>query len=221
MTRRSFLTTSAVLASTVPFIPAWAKERKETDFTKLTPITPPGSVSLKHFKEKCTACHLCVTHCPQQILKPAGFNFGFNYAFKPHLVFYEMAFCNYNCKVCSEICPNGAIRFLTDEEKKTTQIGIAQFNKNNCIVFTDNTSCGACSEHCPVQAVKMETYKDGLTLPHVYGELCIGCGGCESICPVRPVKAINILANEVHQIAQKPPQEEMEQIDTEELDFGF
>ncbi|MDR0682012.1 MAG: 4Fe-4S dicluster domain-containing protein [Dysgonamonadaceae bacterium] len=221
MTRRSFLLTSTAVATTVPFIPAWGKGRKEIDVTKLLPITPPGSVSLTHFKEKCTACHLCITHCPQQILKPAGFNFGLEYAFKPHLVFYEMAFCNYNCTICSKICPNEAIQFLTEEEKKTTQIGVAQFDKNKCIVFTENTSCGACSEHCPVQAVKMEIYKDGLTLPHVYEELCIGCGGCESICPVRPIKAINILANEVHKKAQKPPQEEVEQIDTNELDFGF
>jgi formate hydrogenlyase subunit 6/NADH:ubiquinone oxidoreductase subunit I len=155
-------------------------------------------------------------------LKPAGFSFGLNYAFKPHLVFYEMAFCNFECTVCSEICPNGAIERLTTEEKKVTQVGIAQFEKNRCVVFIDNTSCGACSEHCPVQAVKMEAYGDtGLTLPHVYEEMCIGCGGCESICPVRPVKAINVLANEVHKTAVKPEEEEIKEIDHEELDFGF
>jgi polyferredoxin len=222
MTRRSFIFTSGALAATVPFIPAWAKSKKELDVTKLTPITPPGSKSLAHFKAYCTACHLCITHCPQQVLKPAGFNFGLNYAFKPHLVFYEMAFCNFECTVCSEICPNGAIERLTKEEKKLTQVGIAQFEKNCCVVFTDNTSCGACSEHCPVQAVKMEPYGDtGLTLPHVYEEMCIGCGGCESICPVRPVKAINVLANEVHKVAVKPEEEEIKEIDHEELDFGF
>ncbi|MDR2682557.1 MAG: 4Fe-4S binding protein [Dysgonamonadaceae bacterium] len=222
LSRRSFMLASGALAATLPFIPAWAKSDKELDVTKLRPITPPGSKSLAHFKEHCTACHLCITHCPQQILKPAGFNFGLNYAFKPHLVFYEMAFCNFECTVCSEICPNGAIERLTTEEKKVTQVGIAQFEKTRCVVFTDNTSCGACSEHCPVQAVKMEAYGDtGLTLPHVYEEMCIGCGGCESICPVRPVKAINVLANEIHQTALKPEEEEIKEIDHEELDFGF
>ncbi|MDR0413661.1 MAG: 4Fe-4S dicluster domain-containing protein [Dysgonamonadaceae bacterium] len=221
MTRRSFLVTSTAMAASVPLLPAWASGQAPSDATKRTPVTPPGSVSLAHFKQKCTACHLCITHCPQQILKPAGFNFGLQYAFKPHLVFYEMAFCNYSCTVCSEICPNGAIVRLTEEEKKVTQIGVAQFDKSKCIVYTDNTSCGACSEHCPVQAVQMESYKDGLTLPRVFEELCIGCGGCESICPVRPVKAINILANEVHRIAQKPPQEEAAPVDAGELDFGF
>jgi formate hydrogenlyase subunit 6/NADH:ubiquinone oxidoreductase subunit I len=146
--------------------------------------------------------------------------FGFNYAFKPHLSFYEGAFCNYNCTTCSSICPNSAIKPLSQEEKQVTQIGIAQFDRSRCVVYTDHTSCGACSEHCPVQAVKMEAYEDGLTIPQVYDYLCIGCGGCESICPVRPVKAINILANEVHQRAERP-KEEAEKADTPELNFGF
>jgi polyferredoxin len=220
-TRRSFLLTSAGMMATLPFIPAWAKKNNPADVTKLTPITPPGSKSLAHFKKHCTACHLCITHCPQQVLKPAGFNFGLDYVFKPHLVFYEMAFCNYECTVCSEICPNGAIQRLTSGEKSVTQVGIARFNKDRCVVYTDHTSCGACSEHCPTRAVKMEPYEGALTLPHVYDELCIGCGGCESICPVRPVKAINIQAVEIHQLAKKEEEEQIEEIDQDKLDFGF
>jgi polyferredoxin len=221
MGRRSFLLTSAGTVATLPLIPAWAKKGETADATKRIPITPPGSKSLAHFTKHCTACHLCITHCPQQILKPAGFNFGFNYAFKPHVTFYESAFCNFECTVCTEICPNGAIQRLTSEEKMVTQIGIAKFDINRCVVYTDRTSCGACSEHCPTRAVKMEPYEGALTLPHVYDELCIGCGGCESICPVRPVKAINILASEVHQIAKKEAEEKMKEVDQDSLDFGF
>ena len=221
MSRRSFLVASTAIAATLPLVPAWAKPEKEIDTTKLTPITPPGSMSLEHFEKHCTACHLCVTHCPQQVLMPAGFNFGFNYAFKPHMIYYEMAFCNYECTVCGEVCPTGAIHKLTKDEKKVTQIGIAQFVKDRCIVVTEGTSCGACSEHCPTQAVRMEPYLDGnLTLPHVHEELCIGCGGCESICPARPIKAINVLADKVHQLAQKPP-EGKTNAEKKDLDFGF
>ncbi|MDR3338596.1 MAG: 4Fe-4S binding protein [Candidatus Symbiothrix sp.] len=220
MNRRSFMLTSAAIAVSVPFVPAWA-QKQEIDVTKLTPVTPPGSRGLKHFKAHCTACHLCVTHCPQQILKPAGFKYGIDYAFKPHMVFFESAYCNYECTVCSEVCPNGAIERLTKEEKIVTQVGIAQFAKERCVVYTEHTSCGACSEHCPVKAVRMEPYIGGLTLPRMYPELCIGCGGCESICPVRPVKAINVMANEFHHTAEKPVEEEMKEINSEDLEFGF
>jgi ferredoxin len=221
MNRRSFIVTSTAMAATVPFIPAWAQAGKEIDATKLTPITPPGSRSLKHFTEHCTACHLCITHCPAQVLKPAGFTFGFNYVFKPYLSYSIEHYCNYECTVCSEVCPNNAIGRLTVDEKKVVQVGIAQFTQERCVVYTDHTSCGACAEHCPVKAVSMEPYIDNLTLPHMYPELCIGCGGCESICPVRPIRAINVMANSVHQLAQRPKEEEMKEINSEELDFGF
>ncbi|MDR1783492.1 MAG: 4Fe-4S binding protein [Dysgonamonadaceae bacterium] len=222
ITRRSFIATSGAMAATLPMIPAIAKAAsKEIDGSKLTPITPPGSISLKHFKEKCTGCHLCITHCPNQCLKPAGFNFGIEYAFKPHLSYYEKAYCNYNCTICSEVCPNGAIIKQTSEAKTVIQIGIAHFTKERCIVYRDKTSCGACAEHCPVKAVEMVPYEGSLTIPFMTDELCIGCGGCESICPAEPLKAINVWANNVHQTAQKPKEEEIKEIDPDELDFGF
>ncbi|MDR1762692.1 MAG: 4Fe-4S binding protein [Dysgonamonadaceae bacterium] len=222
MTRRSFLATSGAMAATLPIVPAIAKAAaKEVDGSKRTPITPPGSTGLKHFREKCTGCHLCITHCPNQCLKPAGFEFGIQYAFKPHMSYYEKAYCNYNCTICSEVCPNGAIQKLTPEQKTVTQIGIAHFTKERCIVYRDNTSCGACAEHCPVKAVMMVPYKGSLTIPHMTDELCIGCGGCESICPAEPLKAINVWANEVHKTAQKPQEEEVKEINSEDLDFGF
>ncbi|MDR2683439.1 MAG: 4Fe-4S binding protein [Dysgonamonadaceae bacterium] len=219
--RRSFIATSTAMVVTLPLLPAWAKGNPPADATKLTPVTPPGSRSLQRFKEKCTACHLCITHCPMQILKPAGFQFGWEYAFKPHVVFYENAFCNYNCTICTQVCPNRAIEPLELPEKQITQIGVAQFDQSLCVVYVDNTSCGACAEHCPVKAVRMEPYKDSLTLPHMYPELCIGCGGCESICPVRPVKAIQVTPSAVHGTAVRPQEEEVEQQKAEDLDFGF
>ena len=208
--------TGTALVATIPQIPLWAQS-SEIDSSKLAPITPPGSKSLKHFKNKCTACHLCVTHCPQQILKPAGFTFGLGYLLKPRMV-YEKAYCNYECDICSKVCPNGAI-VPVGEDKKTTQVGIARFDRDRCVVYNDETDCGACSEHCPTQAVQMLPYKDGLRLPQVTPDLCIGCGGCEYICPVRPIRAINVIANEVHYVARKPEEEETEQIRVD--DFGF
>ncbi|MDR2041133.1 MAG: 4Fe-4S binding protein [Tannerella sp.] len=219
--RRTFLVTGVALASTLPLAVLKAQQEKrgkESNDLLSRPVTPPGSLNLTHFKDKCTACHLCVTKCPSHVLRPAGLEYGFNYLLKPYMAYID-SYCNYECVICSEICPTHALRPLTVEEKKTAQIGIARFFIDLCIVHTEENDCGACSEHCPTQAVHMVPYKGTLTIPQVEPELCIGCGGCESICPVRPVRAILVEANETHLTAKKPKEEEALDINIDE--FGF
>ena len=127
---------------------------------------------------------------------------------------------NWNSRtVCSDVCPNGAIPPLTVEQKHLTQMGYVVFIEENCIVLTDGTSCGACSEHCPTQAIAMVPYKDGLTLPHVNTEICVGCGGCEYVCPARPFRAVYIEGNPVQKEAK--PFKESEEHKVEIDDFGF
>lgn len=224
--RRTFLATGVTIASTLPVVSALAeasaqgkgKQTGKKHAKKWPPITPPGSLSLERFKDRCTACHLCVVQCPTHVLRPAGMEYGFDYLLKPRVAYID-SYCNYECTVCSEVCPNGAIKPLTKEEKATTQVGIATFFINRCIVNTEGTDCGACSEHCPTQAVHMIPFKGTLTIPAVDPDLCIGCGGCESICPVRPMRAIIIKSNTEHKFVEKIKQEEIKQIEVE--DFGF
>ena len=174
----------------------------------MAPIVPPGAISLERFKDVCTGCQICVTQCPSHVLRPTGLEYGIDYMLKPRIAYID-SYCNYECTVCSEVCPTHAIKPLTKEEKATTQVGIATFFINRCIVKTEGTDCGACSEHCPTQAVHMVPYEGTLTIPQVNPDLCIGCGGCESICPVRPMRAIIIKANEVHKFVEKPKEEEV------------
>jgi len=121
------------------------------------PVSPPGSRSIEHFTSTCTACHLCVSACPSRVLVPAFLEFGFLGMMQPRLNFHA-GHCNYDCTICLDICPSGAILPLTVEKKKLTQLGVAKFIKENCVVYTDNTDCGACSEHCPTKAVDMVPY---------------------------------------------------------------
>ncbi|MDR1153892.1 MAG: 4Fe-4S binding protein [Bacteroidales bacterium] len=181
-------------------------------------VTPPGSRNQHHFTKACTACHLCVSACPTGVLKPSLFEYGFFGMMQPFMD-YHASFCNYECTRCTEICPNGAILPLTVEEKLTTQIGTVQFEKHNCIVFTDETSCGSCSEHCPTKAVRMVPYKGELTIPETTPEICVGCGACEYACPVTPYKAIVVDGHKEHQAAQKPEEEELEDKPREEFPF--
>ena len=214
--RRSFLTTGAAIAGALP-LTAFATDESDGPSERI-PLTPPGSLHVERFKDLCTGCHLCVVQCPTQVLHPAGLKFGLGYMLKPYMS-YENSYCNYSCTVCSEACPTDAIKPITAEEKKTIQIGIANFYRDLCVVYTDENDCGACSEHCPSQAVHMVPYKRTLTIPEVEPELCIGCGGCESICPVRPRRAIAVVPHRIHQTAELPKEEAVEEIEVN--DFGF
>ncbi len=183
-----------------------------------TPVTPPGSKGLEHFNHHCTACHLCVTACPSNVIRPSFFEYGLKGMLQPYLDFH-VSYCSYECTQCSQVCPTGAILPLDVEEKKREQIGIARFVKKNCIVYVSNTDCGACAEHCPTTAVHMIPYKNDLRIPEVRPELCVGCGACEYACPVNP-KAIHVEGLKTHGKAKLLKSEKVKPEDTEE-DFPF
>lgn len=182
------------------------------------PVCPPGSMSLKHFSDRCTACHLCVTACPTKVLQPAFLEYGFTGMMQPRMDF-NTEYCNYDCTICSEVCPTGAILPLTTDDKHSTQIGKVHFVIEKCVVYTDGTACGSCSEHCPTQAVRMVPYSDNLTIPETTEAICVGCGACEYACPVKPYKAIYVDGNPVHLVAEAPTIEELEHNASEEFPF--
>lgn len=189
-----------------------------------SPVSPPGSGSIEHFTATCTACHLCVSACPSRVLMPSFLEYGFLAMLQPRMDFHA-GHCNYECTICMDVCPSGAILPLTVERKKLTQLGVAKFIKENCVVYTDNTDCGACSEHCPTKAVNMVPYPNPankrLVIPEVKPEYCIGCGGCEHACPTKPYKAIYVDGNPVHKLAKKPMVKKIEEKADNNEDFPF
>lgn len=183
-------------------------------------VTAPGSLSLEHFKAYCTACHLCVAACPNQVLQPSLTEFGLSGLMQPRMD-YHTAYCNYDCIRCMEVCPSGAILPSSVDDKKKIQIGKVVFIKENCIVETENTACGACSEHCPTKAVKMVPYEKGHHIPEVDTDICVGCGACEFACPTKPYKAIFVDGNDVHLVAKVPEtSNKIKEVDLDE-EFPF
>ena len=203
--RRSFLLGLAV-ASTAA---ALAQEKKKVDgglaaiedkvaSKRLTPITPPGSFSAQHFAQHCTACQLCVSTCPNGVLRPSS---GLSSFMQPTMS-YERGYCRPECTKCGEVCPTGAIKPITRADKSATQIGHAVWIKKNCVPLTDGVECGNCARHCPTGAITMVPINPNdersLKIPAVNEARCIGCGACENLCPARPFSAIYVEGHEVH-----------------------
>lgn len=206
--KREFVTSVVMLSavSALGFKPTDTRDEREAGKVKIkkkNPVTPPGAYSTGNFTSHCTACQLCVSSCPTQVLQPSTNEYGLSGFMLPHMN-YNKSFCNYECTVCSEVCPNGAIIPINKKEKKTTQIGSVVFVKENCVVYIDETACGACSEHCPTKAVFMVPYKGNITIPETDLSICIGCGGCEYACPAKPDKAIYVEGNLTHRYAMIP-----------------
>jgi len=156
---------------------------------RATRIVPPGAVSLKHFYDRCTACQLCVSSCPNGVLRPST---DFDHFMQPQSS-YEKGWCRPECTVCSEVCPAGAILPLSPEEKTGVKVGKAVVNIGLCISHEEGVSCANCARHCPTGAIRM--HKDpegGRMMPTVDESRCIGCGACEYLCPARPISAITV-----------------------------
>ncbi len=216
--KRSFLISSAVYITTVSSLFAQVKKKIVASKPSTVPVfrknavSPPGSISIERFNSKCTACHMCVSACPTQVLQPSFLEYGFLGILQPRLDNIA-GFCNFDCVICSEVCPTGAILPVNLEKKKLTQLGLAKFVKDNCIVHTEKTDCGACSEHCPTKAVHMIPYENKLVIPEVRDEYCIGCGACEYACPTKPYKAIYVEGNEIHLTAKKNEEKEAKPVE--------
>ena len=163
-----------------------------------TPIVPPGALSAKNMQNHCTACQLCVSACPNNILKPSHDLVTF---MQPEMS-YEHGYCRPECVECSQVCPAGAIQPITTAEKSALSIGIAVWIKDYCVVNTDEVQCHNCERHCPTGAIMLVDrdpgYSDSLKIPVVNNELCIGCGACENLCPARPFSALYVEGNERH-----------------------
>ena len=163
-----------------------------------TPLTPPGSLSFQHFAQHCTGCQLCVSECPNNVLRPSS---DLMHLMLPEMS-YERGYCRPECTRCSEVCPAGAIKLVDQAEKSSIQIGHAVFIQKNCVAVTDGVDCGNCERHCPTGAIELvalrEDDDESPWVPAVNEEACIGCGACEYVCPARPFSAIIVEGHEVH-----------------------
>ena len=205
--RRSFLAGAGMLTAAV----AVKGQEKKVDGglaviidkkkpNRTTPIVPPGAQSVRNMALHCTGCQLCVSVCPNGVLRPST---KLDVLMQPESS-YERGYCRPECTKCSEVCPTGAILKITSAEKSAIQIGHAVWVKENCVSLTDGVECGNCARHCPTGAITMVASDpdkdDAPKIPVVNVERCIGCGACEYLCPARPFSAIYVEGHKQHKM---------------------
>lgn len=199
VTRRGLLKAMGASFLTLAFLRTTAHSRSYR--TGL--LRPPGAVAEEEFLARCIRCGECMRVCPQHALQPALLQFGLEEMWTPVLA-PRIGYCEYNCTLCLQVCPTGAIEVLTQRAKQQFRIGTAFFDKDRCIPWAENIDCLVCEEVCPtpIKAIEMrdeEALDDAgnkkiVKRPFVVDAYCIGCGICETKCPVEGLSAILVAA---------------------------
>ncbi len=139
-------------------------------------ILPPGAQDTNRMANKCLNCNLCIKNCPNRILSKADEDFS-----AVHIDYSKgEGFCKYDCNECSKVCPTGAIKKITLEEKQNTRIAMAMVNESKC------TKCATCKNECPKSAIEITN------AAKVNGLLCIGCGKCAKKCPSGAIEIFSV-----------------------------
>jgi len=177
-------------------------------------LRPPGVRSEDEFLKRCVRCGECMKVCLRSALYPAAYQAGLEGFYTPLLI-PRLGYCEYNCTLCGQVCPTGAIPRLPAEAKKREVIGKAVFDKNHCLPFARKIDCIVCEEHCPIPEKAIRSREvtviglDGLSKtvkePYLVEEICNGCGICENVCPLETKAGIEIFAVKNREpISRKP-----------------
>ena len=196
--RRKALTALAAGAAAVPLFRAsagFAAERHE----RL--IRPPGAEDEPGFLARCIRCADCMKACPTHALQPSLTEAGVEGLWTPVLA-PRIGYCEPSCTLCGQVCPTGAIRQFTLQEKAAIRLGTAFYDRGRCLPWAMATECIVCEEWCPtspkaVYLLEAEVTDPGgntrrVRQPYINLEQCTGCGACEYACPVQDRPAVYV-----------------------------
>lgn len=158
----------------------------------------PPSADVARINALCARCGNCMRACPYGLIHPDLGETGIDGLLSPVIHFRskianwdpdEDRYCFQDCVKCTQVCPTGALRPITVEEKHALPIGRAEVLKDRCLAWKKGEYCAVCDEYCPYKAVKL-VEKGGVNCPVIDSDRCRGCGACEGACPADPVAIV-------------------------------
>ena len=173
-----------------------ARSSQQYAETNAAIVRPPGSVPEKEFLNLCIRCGECYQACPNAVLQPLGFQQGLASLWTPHVV-ADWSGCEPSCNNCGQVCPTGAIRALSLEEKRVARLALAVVDQRTCLPFARREACQLCVDECRAAGYEaLEFIRAGTTLdvfgqpvedsgflaPVVLADKCVGCGLCQTRC---------------------------------------
>ena len=197
LSRRTFINSLAAGAVLPFFLDARTMAKRPDPYL----VRPPGALPENEFLGRCVRCGECMKVCIGNGLQPTFLSAGLEGMFSPRLQ-SRTGYCEYNCTLCGQVCPTGALTELSLTQKHNTKIGNVFFDKNRCLPYAKGIPCIVCEEHCPTpdkaiqfreaHVLNSKGEKVLVKQPYVIDERCIGCGICETKCPLPGPSAVRV-----------------------------
>jgi ferredoxin-type protein NapF len=188
----SRLARRAMLGAAVGVV--WAAATRKLRAATAGRLRPPGAIEPWHFSGLCIRCGNCMRACPARIIAADVGEHGVAEFLTP-VVAFRQDYCHEDCTRCMDVCPSGALRPLSPQEKIRAPIGLPYVDMSRCLLG-DDRECSVCRSRCPLEAITFVfSEADYVLRPQVDPHKCSGCGACELACPTSP-KAIVVRAGQ-------------------------